>query len=78
MKKNEIKVPLWEQEVPSICRFCAYAKRFNIREEVMCEKKGRIFPEDNTCKKFVYDILKIDTVRRKQERKKYNKEQFQL
>ena len=78
MKKNEIKIPLWEQEVPSICRFCGYAKLFTIREEVMCEKRGQIYPEDHTCKKFVYDILKKNTIRKPQERKKYAKEQFQL
>ena len=64
--------------MPEICRFCAFAKRIPGAEEVFCEKKKQILPEDGTCKKYVYDILKKETRRRKAPSGKYSKEQFEI
>ncbi len=70
MKKENI--PIWENEGPDICRFCAYAKRDEEQPVVYCEKKKKEFPEDQTCRKFRYDILKKD-VRRLKRPEKENK-----
>lgn len=77
MKKTN-DIPLWENDMPEICRFCAYAKRIPGAEEVYCEKKRQVFPEDNTCKKYVYDILKKEVRRGKAPERKYSKEQFEI
>lgn len=59
-------IPIWENDGPDICRFCAFAKRRDGEETVFCEKKKKELAEDETCKKFRYDILKKDVRRRKQ------------
>ncbi len=61
MKKTE--QPLWENEGPDICRFCAYAQRKK-NETVYCEKRRKELPEDESCRRFRYDILKKDLRRR--------------
>lgn len=66
--KEEI-VPIWGNEGPDICRFCAFARRRE-EETVYCEKKKKEFAEDETCKKFQYDILKKDMRRMKKPEKK--------
>ena len=61
-------IPLWENDGPDICRFCAFAKRNEKEETVYCEKKRKVFDEDETCKKFRFDILKKDVRRIKRVR----------
>ncbi len=63
--KEEL-VPLWENDGPDICHFCAFAKRKEGEETVYCEKRKKEFAEDATCKKFQYDILKKEVRRRTQ------------
>ncbi len=67
MKKEFI--PIWENEGPDICRFCAFAKRNEKQQTVYCEKRKKEFPEDKTCRKFKYDILKKDLRRMKRPEK---------
>lgn len=76
MKKNEI--PLWTQENPSICRFCANATRLPDSEEIYCRKKKKNFDEGNTCKKFVYDILKKELRRGRSQTVKYDPKEFEI
>ena len=79
MKKDkDMMIPLWEEAELKICRYCAYAKRMPASEEVFCEKKNTIHSEDNTCKKYKYDILKKEVRRRKLNTKKYNKGDFEI
>ena len=77
MKKDkQVFHPLWEDEGIKICRFCAFAKRITATEEIFCEKKKQILPEDNSCKKYKYDILKKELRRRKASMKKHDKGEF--
>ena len=76
--KKEAVTPLWTQENPSICRFCAFAKRFSLTEEIYCEKKKKFFNEDFTCRKFRYDILKKELRRRKAALPKHSAEDFEI
>lgn len=75
-KRNEI--PLWTQEEPDICRFCAFANIISANETIYCEKKKKFTEEENTCRKFKYDILKKTFKRRKAQTTTYNKEQFEI
>lgn len=58
-------IPIWENDGPDICRFCAFARRREEEETVYCEKKKKEFAEDQTCRKFRYDILKKEVRRMK-------------
>ena len=79
MKKEKTpEIPLWENDMPEICRFCAFAARIAGSEAVFCEKKKQVFPEDNTCKKYKFDILKREVRRRKNSASKYAPEQFEI
>lgn len=78
MKKDKNEIPLWEESELKICRYCAFAKRIPAAEEVLCEKKNVIQPEDNTCKKYKYDILKKELRRRKATTKKFDKDDFRI
>lgn len=79
MKKEKIPaVPLWEEEELKICRFCAYARRIAASEDVFCERKKQPQSEENTCKKYRYDILKKELRRRRAAVKKYNKGDFEI
>ena len=60
-KKNAFEVPLWTQENPDICRFCAFAKPVTATEDVYCEKKKTFLNQEETCRKFKYDILKKES-----------------
>ena len=77
-KEKEVLVPLWEEEEYKICRFCAFAKRVSVLEEVYCEKKKQVVPEDSVCRKYKYDILKKELRRRKAVSRKYNKGDFEI
>ena len=76
--KKEMITPLWTQENPSICRFCAFAKRFSLTEEIYCEKKKSFLNEESTCRRFKYDILKKELRRRKSTLPKHNPEEFEV
>ena len=76
--KKDTQIPLWTQENPSICRFCAYAKRFSFGEDVYCEKKKNFINEDETCKKFKFDILKKELRRRKPFTSTHTPEEFKI
>lgn len=77
--KNKVEFPLWTQENPDICRFCAFANRATgIDDEIFCERKKKYFSEDNTCSKFKYDILKKELRRGRSQTVKYDPEQFEL
>ena len=78
MKKEKISIPLWTQENPSICRFCAFAKRLAGTEDVYCEKKKTYLSEEHTCRKFQYDVLKKELRRRKSTTVKYDAKQFEI
>lgn len=75
-KKQE--TPIWTQENPSICRFCAFAKRFSTTDDVYCEKKKNFIPEDETCKKFKYDILKKELRRGKRQVVSHSPKEFEI
>lgn len=77
MKKQET-TPLWTQETPNICRFCAFAKRFGLTEDIYCEKKKNFLKEDYSCRKFKYDILKKDVRRRKFRIPKHDASEFEI
>ena len=77
-KKKADEIPLWENNMPEICRYCARARRISEKEEVYCEKKKQIFREDNTCKKYIFDILKTETRRKKPFSSKHSQEQFEI
>ncbi len=77
MKKGN-ETPLWTQENPSICRFCAFAKRFSATADVYCEKKKNFIAEDETCKKFKFDILKKELRRRKPFASTHTPEEFEI
>lgn len=76
--KKEIVTPLWTQENPSICRFCAYAKRFSATADIYCEKKKNFFSEDESCKKFKYDILKKELRRGRTKTLPHSPEEFEI
>lgn len=79
MKKEKTPVyPIWEESELRICRFCAFGARISTSEEEFCEKKKQIIPEDNSCKKYKYDILKKELRRRKPETKKFTKGDFEI
>ena len=75
--KKSAEIPVWTQENPSICRFCAFAKRLE-SEEVYCEKKKKNLSEDETCRKFRYDILKKELRRGRSQTVKYDPKQFEI
>ena len=78
-RKEEITdIPLWENEMPEICRFCAFGARISNSEDVFCEKKKQILPEGYSCKKFIYDILKKEVRRRKRVTPKFNPGDFEI
>lgn len=77
-KKNACEVPLWTQENPDICRFCAFAKPVTATEDVYCEKKKTFLNQEETCRKFKYDILKKELRRKRSQTVKYDKEQFEI
>ncbi|MBE7028756.1 MAG: hypothetical protein IKZ35_06030 [Clostridia bacterium] len=77
MKKEDV-IPLWTQETPSICRFCAYAKRFSATCDIYCEKKKNFLHEEESCKKFKYDILKKELRRNSRPVKKHTPEEFKI
>lgn len=76
--KNKDEFPLWSQENPDICRFCAFAKPVVTTEDIYCEKKKTYFSQEFTCKKFKYDILKKEVRRAKSQTIKYDKESFEI
>ncbi|MBE7014731.1 MAG: hypothetical protein E7419_05945 [Ruminococcaceae bacterium] len=76
--KKDTQIPLWTQENPSICRYCAFAKRFSLTEDVYCEKKKNFIKEDDTCKKFKFDILKKELRRRKLFTSTHTPEEFEI
>ena len=78
MKKKTFEVPLWTQENPDICRFCAFAKPVAATEDVYCEKKKTFLNEEETCRKFKYDILKKELRRRRSQTVKYDAKQFEI
>lgn len=77
MKKTD-EIPLWTQENPDICRFCAFSKRVATTEDIYCEKKKSYFNQEFTCKKFKYDILKKELRRGRSQTVKYDKAQFEI
>lgn len=77
-KKKEAEIPLWTQENPDICRFCAFANPVAATEDVYCEKKKTFLNEEETCRKFKYDILKKELRRKRSQTVKYDKEQFEI
>ena len=77
MKKTE-EIPLWTQENPDICRFCAFAKVNKESKEAYCEKKKKYFNEEETCKKFKYDILKKELRRGKTQTIKHTAKEFEI
>lgn len=78
-KKEQIaEIPLWENEMPEICRFCAFAARISNSEDIFCEKKKQIIAEDFSCKKFKYDILKKELKRRKRVTPGFNPGDFEI
>ena len=79
MKKEKAPVyPLWEEEELKICRFCAFGARITSSEDVFCEKKKQIISEDNSCKKYRYDVLKKEVRRRPQKKNNFNKGDFEI
>lgn len=76
--KKTAEIPLWSQENPDICRFCAFAKRSELTEEVFCEKKKKYLNEEESCKKFKYDILKKELRRGRSQTVKYDPKQFEI
>lgn len=77
MKRKKEEFPLWVQENPDICRFCAYAKRDG-STIIYCEKKKKNFTEDSTCRKFKYDILKKELRRGQTVAIKHSPEEFEI
>ncbi len=79
MKKEKApSYPIWEEEELKICRYCAFGARVAASEEVFCEKKKQILPEDNSCRKYKYDILKKELRRRNPQVKKFCKGDFEI
>lgn len=78
MKNKKTEVPLWTQENPSICRFCAYARRLSATTDVYCEKKKNFISEEESCRKFKYDVLKKELRRRKPLASSYDSKQFEI
>ena len=76
--KHKDESPLWTQENPSICRFCAFAKRFSATEDIFCEKKKEFYSEGHTCRKFKYDILKKELRRGKRVVASHSPEDFEI
>lgn len=77
-KEKQPEFPLWENDMPEICRFCAYAARISNSEDVFCEKKKQILPEGYSCKKYIYDILKKEVRRRKEKTPKFKPGDFEI
>ncbi len=78
MKVVEGATPVWSQENPSICRFCAFAKRFAATSDVFCEKKKNFMSDEESCRKFKYDILKKDLRRGRTSAIKHNPADFEI
>ena len=77
MKKKDM-IPLWEKDAPAICRFCAFAKRFSATEDIYCEKKKNFMAEDETCRKFKFDILKKELRRGRTSILSHSPEDFEI
>ena len=77
MKKAKQEFPLWVKENPDICRFCAYEKRDGT-SIIYCEKKKKNLNEDETCRKFKYDILKKELRRGHSSAIKHSPEEFEI
>ena len=78
MKKVNEETPLWSNEAPAVCRFCAFAKRFSATSDVFCEKKKNFMSDDESCRKFKYDIMKKDLRRGRRSAIKHNPADFEI